>query len=72
MKLSEMIRNLRVFMFEHGDIDCWYAVDDEGNNYQQVYYEPTLYYVDEDGDIYSQDEVDDEDMDDLTPVCVVN
>lgn len=75
MKVSEMITNLKVFMYENGDLDCWYAQDDEGNAYHEVYYEPTLYYVDEHGIVYTQEDFDDVDIKDikwLTPVCVVN
>ena len=32
MKVSEMIENLQNFMNENGDLDCWYAKDDEGNS----------------------------------------
>ena len=74
MKVSEMIRNLKVFMYEHGDLDCWYAIDDEGNAYHEVYYEPTRYYVDEYGIVYTQEDfdVDIKDIKWLTPVCIVN
>ena len=75
MKISEMIKNLQEFMAEHGDLDCWYAEDDEGNGYQKVYYSPSLYYANEYGDIYTQedwDEADEDDREDLTPICVVN
>lgn len=76
MKISEMIKNLQEFMEGHGDIDCYYAVDDEGNDYKEVYYSPTLMYVNEyDGDVFGKadyDEADEEDREDLTPICVVN
>lgn len=75
MKISEMIKNLQEFMKEHGDIDCWYARDDEGNGYQKVYYKPTLMYIDEYDDVFSEnyyDEVDEDDRENLTPVCIVN
>ena len=49
MKLSEMIENLQKFMNEHGDVDCWWSVDDEGNEYKEVIYEPTLMYKNECG-----------------------
>lgn len=42
MKISEMIANLKEFMEEHGDLECWYAIDDEGNGYHKIYYEPSL------------------------------
>ena len=75
MKISEMIKNLQEFIEEHGDIDCYYAVDDEGNAYQKVYYDPSLYYVNSYGDVFTQEdwyEADEYDRKDLTPVCVVN
>ena len=31
MKVSEMIKNLQEFIEKNGDLDCYYAVDDEGN-----------------------------------------
>ena len=75
MKVSEMIKNLTEFMTEHGDLDCWYAKDDEGNGYQSIYYEPSMYYVDEDGDVL-HDEEDlayyDLTLEDVTPICIVN
>lgn len=75
MKVSKMIKNLQEFMAEHGDLECWYAVDDEGNGYKRVYYDPSLYYVDEYGDIWQQedyDEADEDEKEDLKPICIVN
>ncbi len=75
MKVSEMIKNLQEFMQENGDVECWYAVDDEGNNYFRVYYSPTLYYANEYGKMYSKVDLeykDPEDIEDLVPVCIVN
>lgn len=75
MKISEMIKNLQEFMAEHGDLDCWYAEDDEGNGYHKVYYKPSKYYIDEHGIVYTDDDFDEADADDLdwlTPVCIVN
>lgn len=37
MKVSEMIKNLQEFMAGHGDIDCYYSEDDEGNGYHEVH-----------------------------------
>ena len=45
MKVSEMIKNLQKFMEEYGDLECWYASDDEGNEYHKVYYEPDIMCV---------------------------
>ena len=41
MKLSELIKNLNKFKKEFGDCECVYAVDDEGNEFKEVYYQPT-------------------------------
>lgn len=76
MKISEMIKNLQVFMDEYGDIDCWYAVDDEGNEYHEVYYDPTLYGINIYGEIYSWGEIKERDLDDIDndiiKICVIN
>lgn len=47
MKISEMIKNLEEFKAEHGNLDCWYATDDEGNEFHEVYFDPSFRYVDE-------------------------
>lgn len=74
MKISEMIKNLQEFMEEYGDLDCWYAVDDEGNAYHEVYFEPSFRYVDEDGEMYIEKDLEEcaIDIEDVTPVCIVN
>ena len=81
MKVSEMIKNLQEFMNENGDIDCYYAVDDEGNGYNKVYYAPTLMYADGYGECYSVESIDqdwaegylsDEEFAGLEKVCIVN
>ena len=78
MKVSEMIKNLEKFIKEHGDIDCWYATDDEGNAYHEVYFNPSFRYVNEDGEVYSEYNIEEylEDCEltkeDVTPVCIIN
>ena len=74
MKISEMIKNLQEFMADHGDIECYYSVDDEGNAYHPVYYAPSKYYVDEDGEVYQLEDIEynEEDVEDYEPICVVN
>ena len=52
MKVSQMIKNLQKFMQEHGDLDCWYSVDDEGNECHDVYLPPSLCYVDDECAFY--------------------
>lgn len=62
-------------MDAYGDLECWYAEDDEGNGYHTVYFSPSLRYIDKYNDIYSCKEVEDEDLDEvvlLKKICVVN
>ena len=74
MKISEMIKNLQEFMADHGDLECWYAVDDEGNAYQEVHYAPSKYYVSEDGDVMQVEDLEyyELHMEDVKPICIVN
>lgn len=75
MIISEMIKNLEEVMAENGDIECYYAVDDEGNAYHPVYFVPTVYWMNKYGDMFSEKDLEDEDPDDiaeLTQVCIVN
>ena len=74
MKISEMIKNLQSFMEENGDLDCYYAVDDEGNGYSKIYYEPSKYYANEDEEVYHFEDLEymEIDIEDVTPICVVN
>lgn len=75
MKISDMIKNLYAFMDEHGDVDCWYAADDEGNEYNRVYFKPSLLYVNDYDDVFREEDIADEDPEDvgeLTKICVVN
>lgn len=75
MKISDMIKNLYAFMDEHGDLECWYAEDDEGNGYHPVYFGPNMYYVNEDNEVFQEEDLEDEDPEDigeLTKICVVN
>lgn len=54
MTLNEFIKGLQEFLEENpesGELPVWYARDDEGNGYQQVYYSPLLRYLDND-DVY--------------------
>ena len=74
MKISQMIENLHSFMSEHGDLDCYYAVDDGRNDFHEVYYEPNLYYMNKYRDIYSSRDIEyeEEDVEDFEKICVVN
>lgn len=75
MKVSTMIKSLQAFLKEHGDMDCWYAIDDEGNDYRPVYYYPSCYYMSTSGYVYQDEDLDGEDPEEhleLTPICIVN
>ena len=75
MKISEMIKNLQEFMNEHGDLKCWYAIDDEGNAYHPVFYKPSTMYIDKRnyeiitlGDVEERED----DLENYEKLCVVN
>ena len=74
MKISEMIKNLQEFMDENGDLDCCYFVDDEGNGFEKVHYEPSLRYVNEDNIVYTLEDLEymEESPSEYTAVCAVN
>ena len=71
MKISEMIKNLQEFMNEHGDMDCYYLTDDEGNDIKEVHYPPSVCYADEYGNFYHEDD-DEVEFIELEAVCLVN
>ena len=74
MKISEMIKNLQEFMNENGDLNCYYAVDDEGNGYGKIHYAPSKYYVSEDGEIMLREDLEEYELhiEDVKPICIVN
>lgn len=75
MRVSDMIKNLQDFMDEHGDLECWYAKDDEGNEYQEVHFGPSKFYVDDEETVYTSiDDVNECNLDitDVRPICIVN
>ena len=69
MKVSDMIKNLEAVMAANGDIECYYAEDDEGNAYHPVYFEPTVYWMNKYEDLEDEDP---EDIAELTQICIVN
>lgn len=74
MKISEMILNLEKFKNKYGDLECWYAKDDEGNGYQKIHYTPSLFYVGRfNGEVYSNTEdIYNYDPRDIEKICIVN
>lgn len=79
MKLSKYIASLQKFLKENGDLDCYYAIDDEGNGYQQVNWAGTkmLRYKHSQSyrpDLLQTSDIEEYDYDpnDCIPVCVIN
>jgi hypothetical protein len=85
MLLSKYISDLQEFLVKHGDMNCLYAADDEGNSYQQVGWSGSLYLTTE-PDEYSPELMSEEnhaehvkeckesgwEIETFTKVCVVN
>lgn len=75
MTISEMIKNLEAVMLANGDLECYYAVDDEGNAYHPIHWEPSVYYVNQYGDVFQDEDLEDEDPEDIAAlqhICIVN
>jgi len=74
MKVSEMIKNLQDFLWENGNLECWYSADDEGNAYHRVNYIPSLYYVNEDDEVLQEEDLEYYELskEDVQGICIVN
>lgn len=74
MKVSKMIENLKEFIDNYGDLECWYAIDDEGNEYNEIYFEPSCLYATIDGEILTCEDIEENEYEDdeYKPVCIVN
>ena len=75
MKISEMIENLAAVMAERGDLECYYAVDDEGNAYNPVYFAPSVRWVNKYDEVFQDEDLegeDEEDIAELEMICIVN
>lgn len=65
MKISTLIYNLEQFRAKHGDLDCWYASDPEGNDHFPLEYTPIkAFLVEGDRVSYSNSEGE--------KICVIN
>jgi len=42
MKAKELIERLQELVIEHGNLDLIFAGDNEGNNYEEVYYSASV------------------------------
>lgn len=45
MKLKEYIKALKKLEKEHGDVELYYSIDDEGNSYDLVKFGPSVMYI---------------------------
>ena len=66
MTVAELIEHLKKLP---QDIEVWTASDDEGNSYNAVYFEPSVFFKEKGGgqrsstqEVYSLDDLDAEDM----------
>jgi len=56
MKLNDYIKKLQKLEKEgYGELDIIYAKDDEGNAYSEVFFNPSVGYLDEDGGFLSKE-----------------
>lgn len=68
MKLNDYILKLQQIQIKHGNLDCVYSKDDEGNEFGLVSYEPSIgEYNKDDREFY---EIDEEDKFEINAVCI--
>lgn len=76
MKLSEYIKGLQEFLAKHGDLECFYSADDEGNNYQKVYYTGSLLHTMNPEaycpDMYCEEDLAEYEDEEFVRVCIIN
>jgi len=69
MKLSEYIKKLQQYEKEYGHLKVIYSVDDEGNDFKNVIYSPSLGYYD--GEEYTFEEEDEDYFhEDVNCICI--
>ena len=61
MRLKEYIEKLQELYLEHGDLELVYAVDDEGNYYDKVSYDPGII------NMCGEDRISEEDIEEYSP-----
>ena len=59
MKLSKYIKLLTEQYNKHGDLDCYYATDDEGNFFERIKHEPTVCEIQDNEPVIPDDSEDD-------------
>ena len=73
MKLSDYIKELTDILEEHGEHECYYARDSEGNGFHSVSYSPTRMYKVKGSDEYYEDLYNmDEERHELEEVCDID
>lgn len=78
MTLSEYIKHLQKLEDDYGDLKVIYSKDDEGNEYQDIEFRPSLGFIDFDEGRYGRYEYcdfnleDDEDIEFIPNVVCVN
>ena len=69
--LSELIRELQEIYNLQGDMPCIYSTDDEGNDYDTLYFDPSVKYWESFyGEVYSEDEIEDDEDGYYKVVCI--
>jgi len=64
MKISEVIKNLKIILDRHGDLEVVYSEDEEGNCFNKIAYPPSV-------GRYSSNEFDPDPTDDkVNAVCI--
>ena len=74
MKLKEYLKKLEDLYEKYGDIELYYSIDDEGNDYREVYYNPSFNYLTkEENELVTPEELEeDEEMNALKEVIIIN
>jgi len=71
--LSQLIQELTEIYNIEGDMPCVYATDDEGNDYGSLYFDPSVKYWDSFyGEVYSEDELESDEIGDAQKVVCIN
>lgn len=68
MRLSEYIDGLKQILEKNGDLQVVYAVDEEGNSFNEIFFSPSVGYYD-DNDFTNENNFEDGDYE-INSVCV--
>lgn len=86
MKISKLIKNLQDVLNKDGDLECYYASDDEGNHHCPIYFDAGTFYTlkenvennERDIEVYNENDLQDlydyEECkpEDIVKICIVN